>query len=337
MKQFWVIPFRPRANRIGPLWDIIGTCLWALDRLVVCTAEARRGLQYDRERGASLNQFSLKHSGLRVSRRSFLGRIAAAVATPAAAPVVTRAASQAGITSARSAEKERKTRLIVLDVGGTIIQDQGDVVRTLIGAMREHGITVSAEEIAPWRGAAKHAVIEHFVAQKGQHSRTAVGSGEDQSAQAKAIYRDFVRQVSKAYMDVPPIAGCEEALKRLRAGGMLLATNTGFEREIVTPILARLGWEKYFKAIVASDDVTEGRPAPYMIFRAMEAAGVKSVGNVMVVGDTVLDLEAAQNAGVGNAIAVLSGVGTEDQFRLAPHAAILKSVVELPHYLGMGE
>ena len=153
-----------------------------------------------------------------------------------------------------SAEPPRRFRLIVLDVGGTIIQDRGDVVRTLMSSMQAHGVTVTAEEIGPWRGAAKHSVIEHFVA---ENTKLAV---KERQTLSKKIYRDFVEQVSAAYKDVPPIAGTEDALRKLAERGYLLATNTGFEREIVMPILSRQGWVKYFEAIVASDDVSEGRP-----------------------------------------------------------------------------
>jgi phosphoglycolate phosphatase-like HAD superfamily hydrolase len=44
-----------------------------------------------------------------------------------------------------------------------------------------------------------------------------------------------------------------------------------------------------------------------MIFRAMEAAHVHDVREVLAIGDTVLDLQAANNAGVGAVIGVYSG------------------------------
>jgi len=60
-------------------------------------------------------------------------------------------------------------------------------------------------------------------------------------------------------------------------------------------------------AVICGDDVPLGRPAPFLIFRTMEATGVISVDRVMNVGDTVLDLQAGRNAGVGENIGVLSG------------------------------
>jgi phosphonatase-like hydrolase len=230
-------------------------------------------------------------------------------------------------TSAAGAEPP-KIRLVALDVGGTILQDHGDIVDALRSSMGKRAIVASAAEIGPWRGAAKRAVIRHFV---DQQSKLNEAGRQKLSAE---IYRMFVEQVNEAYKTVPPIEGAEEAIRKLRESGYLIATTTGFDREIVMPIFKRLAWEKYFAAMVASDDVAEGRPAPYMLFHAMEKSGVKNVAEVMAVGDTPLDLQAASNAGVRGMVGVLSGVGTREQLTREPHTDIIQSVADLPALLG---
>ena len=131
-----------------------------------------------------------------------------------------------------------KIRLVALDVGGTILQDHGDIVDALRASMGSRDITVSAAEIGPWRGAAKRAVIRHFV---DQQSKLNEAGRQKLSAE---IYRSFVDQVTEAYKTVPPIDGAEEAIRKLRESGYLIATTTGFDREIVMPIFRRLGWEE---------------------------------------------------------------------------------------------
>ena len=229
--------------------------------------------------------------------------------------------------SSKGAEPPR-IRLVALDVGGTILQDHGDIVEALRDSLARRDITVSAAEIVPWRGAAKRAVIRHFVDQQSKLNDAG------RQTLAAGIYRTFVEQVSEAYKTVPPIEGAEEAIRKLHESGYLIATTTGFDREIVMPIFHRLGWEKYFAAMVASDDVTQGRPAPYMLFHAMETAGVTNVAEVMAVGDTPLDLQAASNAGVRGMVGVLSGVGTAEALRREPHTDIIRSVADLPALLG---
>ena len=220
-----------------------------------------------------------------------------------------------------------KIRLVALDVGGTILQDHGDIVEALRNSMGRREIVVSAAEIAPWRGAAKRDVIRHFV-----DLQSKLNEAGRQTLSAE-IYRTFVEQVNQAYKTVPPVEGAEQAIRKLRESGYLIATTTGFDREIVMPIFHRLGWEKYFAAMVASDDVAQGRPAPYMLFHAMETAGVTSVAEVMAVGDTPLDLQAASNAGVRGMVGVLTGVGTREQLSREPHTDIIQSVADLPALL----
>ena len=248
---------------------------------------------------------------MKLSRRNSLKALTAALALP---------------TSSRAADAA--IQLVVLDVGGTLIEDRGDVVATLQSTMAKRGIVVSAPDIGPWRGAAKRAVVQHFVDLRSKKNDA------DRQALVDEIYRDFNAQLNETYRTVPPIAGTEEAIRKLRENGYLLATTTGFDREIVVPIFRRLGWEKYFAAIVASNDVSRGRPSPYMLFHAMETAQVDSVAAVMAVGDTPLDLQAASNAGLRGMVGVLSGAGTEEQLRREPHTHLLASVASLPTLLG---
>jgi phosphonatase-like hydrolase len=228
------------------------------------------------------------------------------------------AASAVGGSRARAAEPA--IRLVVLDVGGTIIQDRGDVPKALQQAFANHGLNVSPADIAGLRGASKREVVQHFAGAAGRKDLVV------------PIYGDFSRQIIDSYKAVPPIAGAEEAFKKMQANGLLLATTTGFDREITNSIMSRLGWQKYFVAMITSDDVAEGRPAPFMIFHAMEAARVNSVREVVAVGDTPLDLEAGTNAGLRGVIGVLSGA-TEARLREQPHTHILRSVAELPELL----
>ncbi len=253
----------------------------------------------------------MEEPAVKLSRRNSLKALTAALALPAASR-----ASDPGI------------QLVVLDVGGTLIEDRGDVVATMQSTLAQRGIVVSASEIGPWRGASKRSVIQHFV---DLHSKK---SGAERQTLASTIYQDFNAQLNAAYRTVPPIAGVEEAIRKLRENGYLLATTTGFDREIIVPIFRRLGWEKYFATVVASNDVSRGRPSPYMLFHAMETAGVDSVGAVMAVGDTPLDLRAASNAGLRGMVGVLSGAGTEEQLRREPHTHLLASVASLPALLG---
>lgn len=95
-------------------------------------------------------------------------------------------------------------------------------------------------------------------------------------------------------------------------------------------MLTALNWQdKVVDAVVCGDEVRQGRPAPYLIFRAMELTGTTAVQEVVNVGDTVLDLEAGHNACVRWNVGVLSGAHDLELLERAPHTHILRSIREL--------
>src|SRR4051812_6423661 len=86
-------------------------------------------------------------------------------------------------------------RLIVLDVGGTIIQDRGDVPDAVQNAFSRRGMRVTPEEIASWRGASKKELVKHFVAERSE------ATGADRDTLADAVYADFNKRVIEVYKD----------------------------------------------------------------------------------------------------------------------------------------
>ena len=232
-------------------------------------------------------------------------------------------AAAAGSVAARGATLALS--LVVLDVGGTIIQDRGDVPEAMIDSCGHHGIRITPEEVAPFRGASKREVIRGFVERKAPKDA-------DHETLAAAIYAEFNQQVISVYKTVPPIDGVEDAFKTLRAAGVLLAATTGFGRSVADSIFSRLEWQGYFVTVVTGDDITLGRPAPFMIYHAMEAARVGSIAQVIAVGDTPLDIQAANNGGVSS-IGVLTGAGSEENLRAQKPIAILPSVAALPNWI----
>jgi len=60
------------------------------------------------------------------------------------------------------------------------------------------------------------------------------------------------------------------------------------------------------------------------------------VREVLAIGDTVLDLQAANNAGVAATIGVYSGAATEERLRKERSSAVLPSVASLPELIKRG-
>ena len=217
--------------------------------------------------------------------------------------------------------------LVIFDLSGTTIRDSGQVPEAFVATLRAAGIEVSSEEVQQVRGASKREVIRRFV-----ERRFPPGAPEI-SAQTEEIFSAFRENLAARYSQdgVQVLPGVEETFTWLGSRQVKIAINTGFDSFITTLILQATGWDQnVVRAVVCSDDVTQGRPAPYMIFHAMENVGVTDVHRVAVVGDTALDLQAGWNAGVRWNIGVWSGAHSRELLEKAPHTMLLPDVGALP-------
>jgi phosphonatase-like hydrolase len=212
--------------------------------------------------------------------------------------------------------------LVVMDMAGTTVHDGGEVPAAFRSALAAHGIHLSDAELAEVRGASKREVIHRLL----------IRHRPDASADADAVYAGFRDALAERYRTgARAVEGAEDAIRRLRGRGVRVALNTGFDRAITRLLLDALGWaEGVVDAVVCGDDVPRGRPAPYLIFRAMEAVGATSVHRVMNVGDTELDLRAGANAGVAWNVGVTSGAHPRERLVRAPHTHLIESVAALP-------
>lgn len=211
--------------------------------------------------------------------------------------------------------------LVVCDMAGTTVQEHGAVYAALEAAVTAAGGDVTREDVARWMGADKREAIRNLLGN---------GASGDEVA---AVHADFRSRLDDAYAARPPqpFPGVPELFASLRERGVLVALTTGFDRSITGPLLASLGWDEgTVDAVVCADEVAAGRPAPYMIFRAMERCGVQRAGSVAVAGDTVLDLRAGTNAGAAVVAGVLTGEVDAAVLGAERHTHLLASVVDLP-------
>lgn len=212
--------------------------------------------------------------------------------------------------------------LVIFDLAGTTVEDHGEVPAAFADALASHGISVSPPQLRSVRGASKRQAILHFIP-----------PGPQQVSCAESVYASFREHLTQRYESdgVRAVAGADSTFMLLRERGVRVAVNTGFDRETTAMLLDALRWSGgFFDAVVCGDDVAQGRPAPYLIFRAMESAGAGNVHRVANVGDTALDLLAGHNAGVRWNVGVLSGAHERAQLEEAPHTHLLPSVAELP-------
>jgi phosphonatase-like hydrolase len=217
--------------------------------------------------------------------------------------------------------------LVIFDMAGTTVLDAGQVPEAFRTVLQARGIEITDDALRSVRGASKREAIHRFV------ERHLPGDSTEVDRQTEGIFSAFRDHLAKSYAHggAKPIPGAEQAFEWLHGRGIKVALNTGFDRMITDLLLRAIGWgPEAVNAVICGDDVAQGRPAPFLIFRAMEATGTISVHRVMNVGDTVLDLQAGRNAGVGENIGVLSGAHSLEQLEKFPHTRLIPSVAEIP-------
>ena len=221
--------------------------------------------------------------------------------------------------------------LVVFDIAGTTVFD-GDAVGTCLRRALEHvaGQSFSRDEVNAVMGIPKPVAIRRLLEQR-------VGNAPGRR-QVEEVHADFQARMLEFYQssaDVKAVDGAAAVFAELRRRGLKVVLDTGFGRPITDAVMARLGWRApgTIDATVTADDVANGRPAPDMIFRAMQLSGVKDASRVVKVGDTPSDLHEGTNAGCGMVIGVTSGSHTADELRAHPHTALVDSIRDLPAIL----
>lgn len=121
-------------------------------------------------------------------------------------------------------------------------------------------------------------------------------------------YKEHYRTISRAKTFLLPHASeaIEEASKYARLG--IVTTKTArYSKEL----MEHFGLMHYFEVLIGHEDVENHKPHPEPIHKALEEMGY-TLETVWMIGDTRLDLEASQRAGV-EAVAVLSGYDNFEQ------------------------
>ena len=90
--------------------------------------------------------------------------------------------------------------------------------------------------------------------------------------------------------------GVSEGLDTLRTMGVPLACVTNKSGRFTVPLLEHLGLARYFEQVVAGDTLAQKKPDPAQLLHACRGFGV-APGDMLVIGDSVNDAEAARAAG----------------------------------------
>ncbi len=202
-------------------------------------------------------------------------------------------------------------QLVAFDWAGTIV-DFGCQAPALafVELFRDAGVEVSVEQARGPMGIGKR---EHIAALLAEPEIARVWSeargAQPTSADTERLYEAFHPiQIRMAVDRAEMIPGVLETIGWLRARDTMVATNTGYFREVldaILPVAAEQGFEA--DSNVCATDVPEARPAPWMLVVNMLETGVYPAEAVVKVGDTIPDVEEGLNAGAWTVGVIESG------------------------------
>lgn len=155
----------------------------------------------------------------------------------------------------------------------------------------------------------------------------------DADPQRKALFRAYFLEVAKPRQaeETTLFPGTAELLRGLHGRGIqlgIVSTKTG---ETIARIMDRHGLGDTLELILGSYDVTRHKPHPEGLLKAMDRMGV-AAEDFLYCGDTILDAQAAQGAGVDFA-AVLNGTTPADAFAPYPCVHIAPDLPALAQWL----
>jgi phosphonatase-like hydrolase len=216
-------------------------------------------------------------------------------------------------------------RMVVLDMAGTTVNENNLVYKTLQKAINEAGFDFTLEQVLEaGAGREKLEAIQNIL-----H----VYNGTDDRELAKKIYQVFAAELRTAYKEVAvmPQQHAEKLFVELGKRNIRVILNTGYNLETAQLLLEKLGWVKGrdFDDLITASEVSRGRPNPDMIWLAMSRFEISDAGEVVKVGDSIIDIEEGRNAGCGLSIGITTGAHSLQQLETAKPDYIIHDLIDL--------
>lgn len=193
---------------------------------------------------------------------------------------------------------------VIFDLDGTLLDTLDDLTDSVNFALDKNGFPLrTKDEIRRFVGNGVRVLIKR-----------AVPEGTDGNAY-EVCFSDF-REYYIAHMEdkTAPYDGVCELLKDLKNEGFKTAIVTN-KADFAAQDLCRRMFGKNIDVIVGSADGRPNKPAPDGVFYALGLLG-ESAENAVFVGDSDVDIQTAQNAGI-EPIGVLWGFRDKDVIKKA--------------------
>jgi HAD superfamily hydrolase (TIGR01509 family) len=153
--------------------------------------------------------------------------------------------------------------------------------------------------------------------------------GEEKGLQALSLFRKKYEEIFRAHTHLLP--DVRTVLEDLYGRGIRLAVATNKFGPFSREVFRHFKMENLFTVIVGDGDVPQNKPHPAMLHFALEKMGLKKE-EALFVGDSVIDIQTAQNAGM-KVFAVATGNTAGEDLEKAQPTAVLPRLLDLTKYV----
>ena len=219
--------------------------------------------------------------------------------------------------------------LVVFDMAGTTVRDDGLVERAFVLAAQRSGIAATE--------AALEEALEYVRETMGQSKIDVFRELTDTESEAHAANDAFETAYGEliARVGVSAIDGAEDLFQELRDAGVKIALTTGFSRTTQDALIDSLGWADLIDLSLSPSEAGRGRPHPDLPLTALLRTGVSGVASMVVVGDTASDMLSGTSAGAGLVVGVRTGTHDAATLEAAGADVVIDSVAHLAELLGL--
>lgn len=184
---------------------------------------------------------------------------------------------------------------VLLDIDGTLVLSNDIHAWAWVEAFAAHGYTITFEQVRPLIGMGGDQVVPRLVPELDGET----GTGKAIANRRKAlILGEFQSQIL-------PTRGSRDLVLRLRNEGLRLMVASSATTEELEVLLKAAQVEDLLQEATTSSDAEASKPEPDIVEAALDKMKLPAE-QVVMLGDTPYDIEAARKAGVG-VIAVRCG------------------------------
>jgi len=215
------------------------------------------------------------------------------------------------------AMKDQKIRGVIFDLDGTLIDSYQAIYLSFQYAYENMGLPpLNYEDARRVVGLGLTLTFNDLL-------------GRERTPEALRLFR-------KRYWEVFPehtrfLPGARESISELHRAGVRQAIATNKLGRFSRAIIRHFGLEGFFVAVLGDEDVTLNKPDPEMLLAAIEKLALPKE-EVVMVGDSLVDIQAAQNTGI-RIFAIPSGATKREVLEQAQPTVILDQLTDLLHYV----